>query len=51
MKKIYYGLMLAGAMTLCTGCNSDLLDIDNPNEVTNVTYCNSRCKCLLQLSL
>ena len=20
MKKIYYGLMLAGALTLCTGC-------------------------------
>ena len=34
MKKIYNGLMLAGALTLCTGCSSSLLDIDNPNEVT-----------------
>ena len=40
MKKIYYGLMLAGALTLCTGCSSSLLDIDNPNEVTNDTYWN-----------
>lgn len=40
MKKIYYGLMLAGALTLCTGCSSSLLDIDNPNEVTNETYWN-----------
>ena len=31
MKKIYNGLiMLAGALTLCTGCSSSLLDIDNP---------------------
>ena len=42
MKKIYYGLMLAGALTLCTGCSSSLLDIDNPNEVTNDTYWNTR---------
>ena len=41
MKKIYYGLMLAGALTLCTGCSSSLLDIDNPNEVTNDTYWNT----------
>ena len=27
-------------MTLCTGCSSSLLDIDNPNEVTNDTYWN-----------
>ena len=40
MKKIYNGLMLAGALTLCTGCSSSLLDIDNPNEVTNDTYWN-----------
>ena len=46
MKKIYYGLMLAGALTLCTGCSSSLLDIDNPNEVTNDTYWN----CLLYTS-
>ena len=32
--------MLAGALTLCTGCSSSLLDIDNPNEVTNDTYWN-----------
>lgn len=37
MKKIYR-LMLAGAMVLCTGCSADLLDIKNPNEVTNTTY-------------
>lgn len=36
MKKIYNGLMLAGALTLCTGCSSSLLDIDNPNEVTTI---------------
>ena len=32
--------MLAGALTLCTGFSSSLLDIDNPNEVTNDTYWN-----------
>ena len=42
MKKIYNGLMLAGALTLCTGCSSSLLDIDNPNEVTNDTIGISR---------
>lgn len=39
MKKIY-GLLLVGALTLCTGCSSSLLDIENPNEVTNTTYWN-----------
>ncbi len=37
MKKIY-GLLVAGAMTLLTGCNADLLDIPNPNEATVTTY-------------
>ena len=50
MKKIYYGLMLAGALTLCTGCSSSLLDIDNPNEVTNDTYWNKPEDCLLYTS-
>ena len=38
MKKIYNGLMLAGALTLCTGCSSSLLDIDNPNEAVSYTH-------------
>lgn len=40
MKKIY-GLLFAGALALgTTGCSSSLLDIENPNEVTNTTYWN-----------
>lgn len=38
MKKITIGLMLSGAALLFAGCSSDLLDIDNPNEVTNSTF-------------
>lgn len=37
MKKIY-GLVLAGALSLCTGCSGDLLNIDNPNEATVPTF-------------
>lgn len=37
MKKIY-GLLLTGALTLCAGCSSSLLDIENPNETTVSTY-------------
>ena len=33
-------MMLVGAMGLLSGCSADLLDIDNPNEVTNTTYWN-----------
>ena len=39
MNKIYK-MMLVGAMGLLSGCSADLLDIDNPNEVTNTTYWN-----------
>ncbi|HCC52420.1 MAG TPA: RagB/SusD family nutrient uptake outer membrane protein [Porphyromonadaceae bacterium] len=37
MKKIY-GLLIASTLMLGTGCDSGLLDIENPNEVTNTTY-------------
>lgn len=40
MKKIYCGLMLAATLTLGSGCSASLLDIDNPNEVTNETFWN-----------
>lgn len=33
MKKIY-NFLLGSALVFCTGCSADLLDIDNPNEVT-----------------
>lgn len=37
MKKIYR-FLFAGVLALCaTGCSSSLLDIENPNEVTNTT--------------
>ena len=39
MKNIYKFLM-CGAFALCTGCSGDLLDIDNPNEVTIPTFWN-----------
>ena len=38
MKKIYR-FLFAGVLALCaTGCSSSLLDIENPNEVTNTTF-------------
>lgn len=37
MKKIY-GLLIVGALSLCTGCSSSLLDIENPNETTIPTF-------------
>jgi len=37
MKKIY-GLLLAGALLMGTGCDSGLLDIANPNEAMETTY-------------
>lgn len=42
MKKIYR-FLFAGVLALCaTGCSSSLLDIENPNEVTNTTFGNRR---------
>lgn len=37
MKKIYE-LLVVGALSLCTACSADLLDIDNPNEATVPTF-------------
>lgn len=37
MKKIY-GFLLAGTLMFGSGCSADLLDIENPNEVTNTTF-------------
>ena len=34
----YYGLLIVGALSLCTGCSSSLLDIENPNETTIPTF-------------
>lgn len=39
MKKIY-NFLLGSALVFCTGCSADLLDIDNPNEVTIPTFWN-----------
>lgn len=38
--KAIHGLILAGAIALGTSCSASLLDIDNPNEVTNNTFWN-----------
>lgn len=36
MKKIY--ILMMGILLMCNACNSNLLDIDNPNESTVATY-------------
>lgn len=43
--KTKYGLLLAGILSL-SSCNSDFLDIDNPNEVTNTTFWRSQSDAL-----
>jgi|GEM_PF-5920893 len=48
MKKIYR-FLFAGVLALCaTGCSSSLLDIENPNEVTNTTFwkCKHSASCV-----
>ena len=40
LKKKLYGLLIGGTLMLCAGCSGDLLDIDNPNQVTIPTFWN-----------